>query len=282
MDVLRSRLDDQAYQDAIRYCANSILPMHLGEKLINKIFGRNLQSHAAGLLAVMHCGAELGLGERPTLTYIQSEMGRTRTLSSFFTILRFAGFIEVSGDGADKRARPFVAKPPLLEGLKTWLAHHMTCAEIAGLMETGTAHRLKTDEAYSLRYIAASRPLLERVRTYLGGEGAWPWFDSYDCGDRIALALMRSHCEQAGETGTRWFSLNPRQLAERLGISHSHMRNVLNAAEVKGFILQDRRTHLTALTPCMLSDVRDFHLSFWSWVAETADQANFPSPIRQS
>ena len=52
MDVSRARLDDQAYEDAIRYCANSILPMHFGEKLINKIFGRNLQSHAAGLLAV--------------------------------------------------------------------------------------------------------------------------------------------------------------------------------------------------------------------------------------
>jgi hypothetical protein len=61
MDVSQARLDDQAYEDAIRYCANSILPMHFGEKLINKIFGRNLQSHAAGLLAVMHCEAELGL-----------------------------------------------------------------------------------------------------------------------------------------------------------------------------------------------------------------------------
>ena len=90
MDAWRARLDDQAYEDAIRYCANSILPMHFGEKLINKIFGRNLQSHAAGLLAVMHCEAELGLGERPTLTRIQAEMGRSRTLSGFFALLRFA------------------------------------------------------------------------------------------------------------------------------------------------------------------------------------------------
>lgn len=274
MDLLQARLDDQAYEDAMRYCANSILPMHLGEKLINKIFGRNLQSHAAGLLAVMHCEAELGLGERPTLTRIQCEMGRTRTLSSFFAILRFAGFIEVVDSGSDKRARLFIAKQPLLDGLKTWLSHHMTCAEVAGLLETGIAHRLKTDDAFALSYIAAARFLLDRVRTYLAGQGAWPWFDSFDCGDRIALALIRSHYEQAGETGTRWFAVESRQLADRLGISHSHLRNVLNAAEGQGFILQDRRTHRTALTPRMLDDVRDFHLSFWTWVGETAERAN--------
>lgn len=273
MDVLRARLDDQAYEDAMRYCANSILPMHLGEKLINKIFGRNLQSHAAGLLAVMHCEAELGLGERPTLTRIQSEMGRSRTLSGFFAILRFGGFIEAIDHEQDKRAKVLLAKQPLLDGLKTWLSHHMTCAEVAGLLPTGTAHRLKSDEEFALRYIAAARDVLDRVRTYLAGPGAWPWFDSFDCGDRIALALIRSHYEQIGETGPRWFMLESRQLADSLGISHSHLRNVINAAEVQGLILQDRRTHRTSLTPRMLDEIRDFHLAFWSWVGETADRA---------
>jgi hypothetical protein len=272
MDVLRARLEDQAYEDAIRYCANSILPMHFGERLINKIFGRNLQSHAAGLLAVMHCEAELGLGERPTLSHIQAEMGRSRTLSGFFAMLRFAGFIETNEHAADKRAKVLIAKPALLDGLKTWLSHHMTCAEVAGLLPTGSAHRLKSDQDFAIRYIAAARLMLDRVRSHLAGHGAWPWFDSFDCGDRIALALLRAHYEQAGEIGTRWFTIESRQLADRLGISHSHLRNVLNAAEAKGYILQDRRTHRTALSPRMLDEIREFHLSFWSWVGETADR----------
>ncbi len=157
MDLLRARLEDQAYEDAIRYCANSILPMHFGEKLINKIFGRNLQSHAAGLLAVMHCEAELGLGERPTLSQIQTEMGRSRTLHGFFALLRFAGFIETTEHQADKRAKVLIAKPALLDGLKTWLSHHMSCAEVAGLLSAGSAHRLKTDPDFAIRYIAAAR-----------------------------------------------------------------------------------------------------------------------------
>ncbi|MDH4413136.1 MAG: hypothetical protein QE484_07500 [Rhizobium sp.] len=273
MDVLRARLDDQAYEDAIRYCANSILPMHFGEKLINKIFGRNLQSHAAGLLAVMHCEAELGLGERPTLTRIQAEMGRSRTLSSFFALLRFARFIEAIDHGEDRRAKALLAKPPLLDGLKTWLSHHMTCAEVAGLLPTGSTHRLKSDEEFALRYIAAARLMFDRVREHMAnGRDAWSWFDAFDCGDRVALALLRAHYEHPGEQETRWFLLETRQLAERLGISHSHLRNVMNGAEVRGFVLQDRRTHHMALTPQMLDDIRDFHFSFWGWVAETADQ----------
>jgi AraC-like DNA-binding protein len=275
MDVSRARLDDQAYEDAIRYCANSILPMHFGEKLINKIFGRNLQSHAAGLLAVMHCEAELGIGERPTLTRIQAEMGRTRTLSGFFALLRFARFIEAVDDAADRRAKILLAKPPLLDGLKTWLSHHMTCAEVAGLLPTGSTHRLKSDEDFALRYIAASRLMLDRVRSHMAsGRDAWSWFDGFDCGDRIALALVRAHYEHPGEHEMRWFVLETRQLAERLGISHSHLRNVMNGAEARGFLLQDRRAHRNALTPLMLDDIRDFHLSFWSRVAETADQVD--------
>lgn len=275
MDVSRARLDDQAYEDAIRYCANSILPMHFGEKLINKIFGRNLQSHAAGLLAVMHCEAELGIGERPTLTRVQAEIGRTRTLSGFFALLRFARFIEAVDDAADRRAKILLAKPPLLDGLKTWLSHHMTCAEVAGLLPTGSTHRLKSDEDFALRYIAASRLMLDRVRSHMAsGRDAWSWFDGFDCGDRIALALVRAHYEHPGEHEMRWFVLETRQLAERLGISHSHLRNVMNGAEARGFLLQDRRAHRNALTPLMLDDIRDFHLSFWSWVAETADQVD--------
>jgi hypothetical protein len=272
MDILRSKLDDQAYEDAILYCANSILPMHFGERLINKIFGRNLQSHAAGLLAVMHCEAELGMGARPTLTHIQTEMGRSRTLSGFFALLRFAGFIESIDHHEDRRAKVLVAKSPLLDGLKTWLSHHLTCAEIAGLVTSGTAHRVKHDEEFALRYIAEARLMLDRVRAYLAGSGAWPWFDSFDCGDRIALALIRAHYEQPGDINPRWFAIESRQLSDRLGISHSHLRNVLNAAENTGFLLQDRRGHRTALTQLMLDDVRDFHLSFWNWAGEAADR----------
>jgi hypothetical protein len=274
MDALRARLTDQAYEEAIRHCTSSILPMHMGERLINKIFGRNLQSHSAGLLAVLHCEAELGRGQRPTLTRIQDEMGSSRTLSAFFALLKLAGYIEASPGADDRRTKVLAARPPLLEGLKTWLSHHMTCAEVAGLLPDGYGQRLRNEADFAIAFIASARPILERTRNALTQPGAWPWFDDFDCGDRIALALLRSHYAGADLDGDRWFGLEARQLSSQLGISHSHLRNVVNAAETEGFLLQDRQSHRVALTPQMLADVRSFHLSFWGWIAEAADQVD--------
>ncbi len=96
--------------------------MHFGEKLINKIFGRSLQSHAAGLLAVMHFQAQLGLGDAPTLSAIQQSFGKSRTLSSFFALLRLAGYMNAVPDDTDRRVLIMVPQPPLLDGLRTWLA----------------------------------------------------------------------------------------------------------------------------------------------------------------
>lgn len=272
MDALRARLTDQAYEEAIRHCTTSILPMHLGERLVNKIFGRNLQSHAAGLLAVLHCEAELGLGDRPTLTLIQEEMGASRTLSTFFALLKVAGFVETIVNAEDRRAKFLAARPPLLDGLKTWLSHHMNCAEIAGFLPDGYAQRLRTEENFGIAFIAAARPILERTRAALKQPGAWPWFDNFDCGDRMALALLRAHYSGADLDGDRWFALESRHLAHQLGISHSHLRNVINAAEAEGLVLQNRNSRRVALTPRMLSEVRSFHLGFWSWIAEAVDR----------
>ncbi|PYB69797.1 MULTISPECIES: hypothetical protein [Rhizobium] len=273
MDALRARLTDQAYEEAIRHCTTSILPMHLGERLVNKIFGRNLQSHAAGLLAVMHCEAELGLAARPTLTQIQEEMGASRTLSAFFALLKVAGFVETIPNADDRRAKLLAAKTPLIDGLTTWLSHHMTCAEVAGLLPDGNARRLRADEDFAVAFIASARPILERTRSALKQPGAWAWFDEFDCGDRMALALLRAHYSSNDLDGDRWFALESRYLASQLGISHSHLRNVINAAEAEGLVLQNRHSHRVALTPRMLSDVRSFHLAFWGWIAEAADQA---------
>lgn len=272
MDALRARLTDQAYEEAIRHCTSSILPMHMGERLINKIFGRNLQSHAAGLLAVLHCEAELGVSQPPTLTRIQEEMGSSRTLSAFFALLKLAGYIEASPGTDDRRKKVLAARPALLDGLKTWLSHHMTCAEIAGLLPDGYGQRLRNDGDFAIAFIASARPILERTRDALKQPGAWPWFDDFDCGDRIALALLRSHYAGTDLDGDRWFGLESRQLSTQLGISHSHLRNVVNAAEAEGFLLQDRQSHRVALSPKMLADVRSFHLDFWGWIAEAVDQ----------
>lgn len=267
---------EAAYEAAIRHCAASILPMHVGEKLINKIFGRSIQSRAAGLLAAMHCEARIGAGDPPTLAVLQQNIGSPRTLASFFALLKFAGYVRAVPVEGDRRQKVLEPTPLLLDGLKTWLAHHLRCAEIAavGLPAQKIADRLLSDEDYATRYVAGTRVLVARTREELAGDHAWAWFDRYDCGDRIALALARSHFDPSRRRPDEdWFQFEGRALALSLGVSHSHLRNVLNGAEGRGYLSQDRGKGRLRLEQSFLDDMRAWHLTFWGWLAEVAHGA---------
>lgn len=265
---------DIGYEQAIAYCARSILRMHVGERLINKIFGRNVQSHAAGLVLVMHCEAEIGLGPRPTLALVQQEIGRSRTLAAFVALLRLAGYLQLEPHPDDARKRYLVPRAPLFDGLRQWIVHHLRCCEMLGLIAEGIAERVASDDEICHRYIGRSRTLLARTRQAMAGDGAWAWLDRFDCGDRIGLFLLHAHDAAATDPGAseRWFVFSSRDIAARLGISHSHVRNVVNRAETEGLLLQDRRAHRLALSPRFLGEARAWFLLFWGWLAEVAGE----------
>ncbi len=268
-----------AYRAAIASCAEAILRMHVAEKLVSKVFGRNLQSHAAGLVLVMHCEAQRGAGQRPTLGAIQREMGSPRTLAAFFALLRLAGYVGVEPVPGDRRSAWLVPAPPLFAGLRQWLAHHADCSETMGLAPPGLAERLRTDDAWLHLYLGHARPLLARVRQAMAGDGAWAWFDRFDCGDRIALVLLHAHHAGAepGGAGPHWFPLGGRRIAQRLGISHSHLRNIVNGAEKQGLVFQDRDSGRIALSPRFLVESEAWFSAFWGWIAETAREAQAAS-----
>lgn len=279
----RGRIEDETvpdepaqapYQAAIAHCAAAILRMHFGERLINKVFGRTLQSHAAGLVLVMHCEAQHGFGPRPTLAAVQREMGRARTLAAFFGLLRLAGYLERERAAHDGRLAHLVPAPPLFNGLKGWLAHHARCCEMLGLLPEGEAERLRADPAWLRRVLAHARPLLDRTRARMAGDCAWAWFDRFDCGDRIALVLVRAHHEAMRTLeGTRWFTLGSREVAERLGVSHSHVRNIVNAGEARGYLRQERASGRVALEPRFLAESEAWFRDFWGWLAQTVRAA---------
>jgi DNA-binding MarR family transcriptional regulator len=267
---------DERYEAAIRLCAAGILRMLWGEKMINKIFGRANQSHAAGLAIVMHFEALNGLGRRPTLALVQAQIGSSRTLSAFFALLRLVGFVRIEIDPADRRNQYLVPTEALVAGVRTWILHHIRCCEILGTVPSGHADALLADVEKFGAFMARSRRLVERARTPVPGGAAWSWFDRFDCGDRIALLLLREHYDRsrAEEPGPEsWFALDSRDLADHLGISHSHVHNVINQAEEQGLLRQDRRHHLIALSPGIIGEIRTWFTSFWASVAAVAREA---------
>ena len=117
-EALDSRAPDTYAQAVEAYC-DGILRLHWNERLINKIFGRALQSHAAGRLVVQHYQWQLRGAPRPTLALLQRRMpGGARTLATFFAVLRLAGMVAVDIDPDDRRVRYLVPTPRLLDGLR--------------------------------------------------------------------------------------------------------------------------------------------------------------------
>jgi hypothetical protein len=283
LPVTEVAADIASFRVAILHCAEAVLRMHVAEKIVSKIFGRNLQSHAAGLLVVMHCEADRGAGARPTLTLIQREMGGARTLAAFFGLLRLAGFVTREPVPGDARSDWLVPAPPLYEGLRQWLSHHARSSEILGLAEPGLAERLRNDDAFLRLYLGHARELFARTREATAGTGAWAWLDRFDCGDRIGLILLGAHHRAAMGAAAEpvWFDLQARETAARLGLSHSHVRNVINRSEAEGLLLQDRGKGHVALTPRLLAESEAWFRSFWGWIAETGRMAATDEAARQ-
>ncbi|MGF7159388.1 hypothetical protein FHS85_001007 [Rhodoligotrophos appendicifer] len=203
-------VNEADYEAAIRSCAKSILALHWGERLINKIFGRNVQSHAAGLIIISHFTAMQGRGRRPTLAFIQKEIGHSRTLAAFISLLRLSGFLSIEIDPQDRRLRFLTPEEPLLAGLRSWMAQHMRCCEIMGYVEPGTTRRLENDRAFFEAVVANTAPLLDWAREMAKGSNSFAVLDRFDCGDRIALALIQRHYQTpvTARSSPHWFEFS--------------------------------------------------------------------------
>lgn len=275
---LESQAPD-AYTEAVEAYCHGILRLHWNERLINKIFGRALQSHAAGRLVVQHFQWQREGAPRPTLALLQRQAGSGgRTLATFFAVLRLAGMVHAEPDTADRRVRYLVPGPRLLDGLRTWVVHHLQCAEALGVLAGGHATRLQADADYFESFLCRADTILDRLAAHRGQFGGWDWFDQREGGGRVAMLLLREHCRTtaAGLGGgpAPLFPLRAQELAERLGFSHSHVRNLVNDATAAGLLTQDARRGLVALTPRFEAELRHWLQHLLGWFAEAAQAAD--------
>jgi hypothetical protein len=259
------------------YCQSN-LKMFVGERLVNKILGKSVFAHALGRAVVMHFEAQAGIGPRPTLTRLQRATGLGRTLAAFFAALRVARLVTVEVDVSDRRVKYIVPSTRVVEGLRGWNEVQLEYGERFGFIPAGHAKRLREDDAYSKRFLCCSRHILENIHRTIEGVPLWTWLSGIDCGDRIGYGLLRlDGLERAklarNVEGPVWFPFSSVRMAADLGVSKSHVRNVVNAAEERGFLKQDYEERALALTDAFFEDTYRWLTAAFGLFAETARRA---------
>ncbi len=258
---------------------------HWAERLVSKAFGRPVASLTAGRLLVMHFEAAAGLGPRPTVTRLQQAMGHSRSVAAFIALLRGLGMVGQEADAIDARTRYLVPRPRLLDGLRTWLQGHLEGAAMVGLLAGEEIGRID-DPAFLAAFLRAARGGLDGALARIAAHPPWDWFHQHDCGDRIALRLLRLEAglrlapgtPPAGAPppwpGALWLSCSATSLAADLGVSRSHVRNVLNRAEAAGLLRHDAARRAIALSPALTAAFAAWFAGELAWMAAAFRQAD--------
>jgi hypothetical protein len=266
----------EAYAKAVALYCDAILRMHWGERLINKMFGRAMQSHAAGRLVVQHYRWREEGALRPTLALLQrNASGGTRTLATFFAMLRLAGMVATESDPHDRRIRYLAPQERLVDGLRGWITHHLRCCEALELLDTGHAQRIRNEPAFFAAFVCHSGSILDRLAEHQGQFGGWSWFDRRDGGGRLAMLLLRDHLDAHPHAASPPvpFPLRARELASGLGLSHSHIRNMLREAVEAGLLAHDTGRGHVQLTPRFQEDLARWLSYSLGWFADVAHAA---------
>lgn len=283
MHLSNARIDEQRYLRALLRHTEVVMKLFVGERLINKVFARVLQSHAMGRLVIAHFDWRSGAGPRPTLQWLQARSGCGRTLAAFVAIARVARLIRTETDPDDGRRKYLVPSERIIDGLREWLRHYLEMAEAMGLMPEAVHLRLGMDADYFERYVRASIVVIDGFAVRRDHFPLWQWFEDHECGQRIAYALLREHCRACLRDGTPAdepipLALTGEQIAHMLGLSKSHVRNVLNGAEKLGALFHDTRRRNVRLATPFLVEARESFIHLFSLMAVAHERASGSGP----
>jgi len=267
--------DDEGFHSAVLLYCESILELHWNERLINKVFGKAMQSHAAGRVVIQHCRS-LEFGEPPptTSSILAGTASGRRSVASFLLLLRVVGMLRAGISAHDARQRPLIPQPRLLDGLRHWLAHHLRCAHALGLADASDADALRDDAKFFQAYVARSGWILDELAAHQSRFPASQWFDSREGGHRIALWLMQAHARAwlapAHREQPVLFELKAQAIADGLGLSLTHVHSVLRDATQRGYLVADTPRGQGRLSATFHEDYRAWLTTSLGWFAETA------------
>lgn len=251
------------------FCGQLVAPLR-GQRLMIKLFGQRAPTEIAARIVLMHIAAR-SPAARPTLTRIQEALPGARQTAAFIALLRGFGIVQSERDAADGRIRYLVPGPAILDGLRGWMALHLDCHQ--RLTPDGARHRsrLLSEPAFFDAVVRQCEPWLDRSNRPLTRFPDLAWLDEHDSGLYLALTLAeRGHRQAPGG----WIEAPSTDLAAALGVSKSHIRNLINAMERRGLVLQDDRRQRLRFEPRFTEAVERWFCHQVTWLAMAAGRAD--------
>ncbi len=255
------------------FCDRLVAPLR-GQRLMIKLFGQRAPTEIAAQIVMMHATARTP-AERPTVTRIQDRLPGSRRTAAFIALLRGFGIVQTERDPGDARIRYLVPGPVIMDGLRDWLALHLAChRRLAGGGDL--AERLRTDRGFYDRVVCECAGLLDPRNRPLLRYPELAWLDEHDSGLYLALTLVDRSLAQAatgGEGSGGWVGASATDLAGLLGVSRSHIRNLINAMELRGLVRQDERRHSLLPTARFIGTVEGWFCDQIDAIAAAARRA---------
>jgi hypothetical protein len=268
-DPMRLRAHPSFPQVLARFCDQVVAPLR-GQRLMIKLFGQRAPTEIVAHIIVMHVEARTPQ-QRPTLSRLQQRLPGPRQTAAFVTLLRGLGLVSAERDPDDARIRYLVPGPVIFDGLRDWLALHLSCyRELAEAPDWPA--RLRTDINYFHGLIRQFAPWLDRANRPLTRHPDLAWSDEHDSGLYLALLLVALQSAAPADgvpvAVGDWSAV--------LGVSRSHIRNLLGMLESRGLAaITDGRL---VLTPRFMAVVESWFCHQVAWIAAAAARAEPATP----
>lgn len=256
------------FDRAVAVYLDGMVKAHRGHPMLNHLMSEIGRFTTVSLGLYLHAGGGLdGFRDGLTLTRLQDLIGGLRVASrgrveAVVRELVQGEFMLVGTDDADRRRRPLIPTDKLKHAMLAWQIPHMAAIDLLR-PEPGFATKLAGDHAF---YLALQRSLGDRFLS--GVHLALPFTDmleffNHDCGYMLLLCLLAAPPVESGSNFGRTVRMPFSEVIQGNGISRSHVRRLMLAAEEKGLVrIEAAGGQVIAIAPRL-------DLTFREWMAAT-------------
>ena len=268
-----------AFPQAARNMAIGLTGFYRGGPLLNWLMddrARVVLSHV-----VLHCHyardpADPSSGLTPTRIKqlcCEFDLCSPGRATAMVSLMRFAGYLAADPDSDDRRRRPLVATPKLLELLRPrWRSHFMSGIPV---FPDGAVLADRLDDlAFVRAFLAAMFGRYKdgfRLIMYTPGLGL---FGDRSAGMMIASTLLAAGAEDDTVPPSRPFAISISELSRRFGVSRVHVAKMLRDAVQDGLIVRggDKGEEIT-LAPTLAEALSVFYANAFIYFFDSAREA---------